>query len=191
MEVAGIYSHFRRDLLRYIKGKVRSAEEAEDILHNVFIKIAANIQKLADDQKLSNWIYAITRNAIIDYYRSNAARRSMQLLEVIESDIQEPTNSDPTLGLDKCISGMINLLPQAYRDIIIDSEIKGISQKQLAKSYGMAYSSLRSRVQRGRDRLKNLLHNCCHIESDRHGNVLAVVGKSDCNGSCNMNSFNE
>jgi RNA polymerase sigma-70 factor (ECF subfamily) len=186
MEVAGIYKQFYSELLGYIKSKVRSREDAEDILQNVFIKISSNLDKLTEDVKLKSWIYTISRNAIIDYYRINANKKKVGVNEEINDDIVEPEeDSDPTKGLDRCMSSMIGLLPDDYREIIIESEIKGVKQKDLADKYGMAYPSMRSKVQRGRERLKQLFHNCCHIETDKLGNVIEAQGKTDCGEPCN------
>lgn len=186
MEVAGVYKQFHSELLGYIKSKVRLREDAEDILQNVFIKITANLDKLTEDVKLKSWIFTITRNAIIDYYRINASKRQTAVNEEISDDIPEPEeDSDPTKGLDQCMSSMIRLLPADYRDIIIESEINGVKQKDLADKYGIAYPSIRSKVQRGRERLKQLFYNCCHIETDKLGNVIEAQGKTDCAGPCN------
>ena len=184
MEVTTIYKQFHSDLLGYVKSKVRSREDAEDILQNVFIKISSNIDKLTEDVKLKSWIFTITRNAIIDYYRVNATKKKVAVPEEIDENILESDDPDPTKGLDQCMNSMIRLLPEEYRDIIIDSEIKGIKQKDLADKYEMAYPSMRSRVQRGRERLKQLFYNCCHIETDKHGNILAAQGRTDCDGPC-------
>lgn len=184
MEVTTIYKQFHSDLLGYVKSKVRSREDAEDILQNVFIKISSNIDKLTEDVKLKSWIFTITRNAIIDYYRVNATKKKVGVPEEIDENVLELEEPDPTKGLDQCMNSMISLLPEEYRDIIIDSEIKGIKQKDLADKYEMAYPSMRSRVQRGRERLKQLFYNCCHIETDKHGNILAAQGRTDCDGPC-------
>ena len=184
MEVAAIYRQFHSDLLGYVKSKVGSREDAEDILQNVFIKISSNIDTLTEDTKVKNWIFTITRNAIIDYYRVNANKRKIAVPLGIDENVAEAADLDPTKGLDQCVGNFINLLPQEYRDIIIDSEIKGIRQKDLAVKYGMPYPSMRSRVQRGRERLKQLFYNCCHIQADKHGNILDARGRTDCDGSC-------
>ena len=184
MEVATIYKRFHSELLGYVKGKVRSKEDAEDILQNVFIKISFGLDKLAEDVKLKNWVFTITRNAIIDYYRVNANKRKVAVADEIDQNISEADDPDPTKGLDQCMNSMIELLPEDYRDIITESEIKGVRQKDLADRYGMAYPSMRSKVQRGRERLKQLFYNCCHISTDKHGNVLEAQGKTDCAGPC-------
>ena len=184
MEVAAIYKQFRAELLGYIKHKIRSREDAEDILQNVFIKISSNLETLAEDVKIKNWIFIITRNAIIDYYRTKGNRSRVTSDQEISEDIIDVDDSDSTKGLDQCLSGMIGLLPDEYREIIIESEINGLKQKDLAERYGIAYPSLRSRVQRGRERLKQLFYNCCHIETDKLGNIIEVQQKANCGGPC-------
>jgi len=184
MEVAGIYTQFHQSLLSFIRSKIRSKEDAEDILQNVFIKISANLNKLSDEGKLQSWLFTITRNAIIDYYRTNASKKNVEVDSQMEKSILDESDFDPTKGLDQCMNTMIEMLPEEYRDIIIDAEMKGIKQKDLAEKYGMAYPSMRSRVQRGRERLKQLFYNCCHIETDSLGNVLAAQGKNDCESPC-------
>jgi RNA polymerase sigma-70 factor, ECF subfamily len=185
MEVAEIYGQFHQSLLAFIRSKIRSNEDAQDILQNVFIKISANVNNLADEEKLKSWIFTITRNTIIDYYRTNASKKNVEIVAGIEESIWDEEDFDTTKGLDQCVHTMIKLLPEEYRDIIVDAEINGIKQKDLAEKYDMAYPSMRSRVQRGRERLKQLFYNCCHIETDTLGNVMSAHGKSDCNGPCN------
>ena len=184
MEVAGIYAQFHRTLFSFIRSKVRSKEDAEDILQNVFIKVSSGVNKLSADEKLQSWIYTITRNTITDYYRMNASRKNVEVDAELAENILEERWDDPTKGLDQCMNAMIKLLPEEYRDIIIDAELNGVKQKDLAEKYRMAYPSMRSRVQRGRERLKQLFYNCCHIETDALGNVLSAQGKTDCEESC-------
>ena len=83
----------------------------------------------------------------------------------------------------------MNQLPIEYKNIIIDVEINGVRQKDLASKYNLAYPSVRSRVQRGREKLKALLLECCAIEADNRGNVLDVASRATCSkndgNSCN------
>jgi RNA polymerase sigma-70 factor (ECF subfamily) len=184
MEVTGLYRQFHQSLYHYIRSKVRTVEDAEDILQNVFAKIAAHAEALSGKERIQHWLFTITKNTIIDFYRVNAHKKSSPISEALADQILDESSMDATKGLDHCIHNLIALLPDDYRDIIIDSEIKGIPQKALAEKYTMAYPSMRSRVQRGRERLKQILHNCCHIQSDRHGNILDARLKDSCNSPC-------
>lgn len=185
MEVGRIYTQFHTELLRYVKSKVSSAEDAEDLIQNVFIKITSGIGSLSDDVKLKSWLFTVTRNTIIDYYRLNANRKKVTTSDEIHEDIPEVDDVDSTKGLEQCMSSMINLLPEEYRQIIIESEIKGVKQKDLAEKYGVAYPSMRSKVQRGRERLKQLFYNCCHISTDVRGNIIDADRKDDGGDACN------
>lgn len=184
MEVGGVYTEFRRSLLQYVKSKIRSKEDAEDILQNVFAKISAQADTLSEKEKIQNWLFTVTRNAVIDYYRANAKRKNVELSDAITEQLLDEGTADATKGLDSCVATMIALLPDEYRDIIEDAEIRGISQKELAAKYDMAYSSMRTRVQRGRERLKQLFYNCCHIKADQRGNVLHAQRRPDCETPC-------
>jgi RNA polymerase sigma-70 factor (ECF subfamily) len=183
MEVTTIYKEFHAELQRYVRSKVRLKEDAEDIMQNVFFKISSNVDKLTEDVKIKSWLFAVTRNTIIDYYRSKANKKNVAIEDEVEH-LFDPGDSDPTKGLDQCIQTMIGLLPDDYRSIIIDSEINGIKQKDLAEKYGIPYPSMRSKIQRGRERLKQLFHNCCHIETDKLGNIIEAQGRADCEGPC-------
>ena len=71
-----------------------------------------------------------------------------------------------------------------YRDILYDSEINGIKQKDLAEKYGITYPTLRSTVQRGRAKLKAMLDECCKIETDNRGNVLECTPREFVRDNC-------
>ena len=58
--------------------------------------------------------------------------------------------------------------------------MKGVKQKDLVSKYNLAYPSIRSRVQRGREKLKQILLECCHIKWDNRGNILDVASRAKC-----------
>ncbi|MEQ8418103.1 MAG: RNA polymerase sigma factor SigZ [Imperialibacter sp.] len=183
MEIATLYTDFRRTLFSYIKGKISSKEDAEDILQNVFLKIAADSHALDNKQSIKNWVFIVTRNAIIDYYRMKAKSAQLQpdLLSLDTTPEEEEQRAIEELAC--CLHNMIDQLPEDYRQVVIESELNGLKQKDLAEKYGMAYSSLRSRVQRGRERLKQIILECCKVESDTRGGILEVTPRK-CGDGC-------
>lgn len=180
MELAAIYTEFNQVLLGFIKSKVNHQQDAEDLLHNVFIKVATGIGDLHRKEKLQSWIYAITRNAIIDYYRTTGNKKNLAIEGDISDSFTDEEYNDTTKGLDCCLIDMVNQLPDEYRDIVIDVEMKGVKQKDLADKYSLPYPTIRSRVQRGREKLKQILLDCCNIQWDNRGNILDVQSRSNC-----------
>jgi RNA polymerase sigma-70 factor (ECF subfamily) len=68
---------------------------------------------------------------------------------------------------------MIDILPQTLRDAVRMYEIDGLSQSEIAKRLGISLSGAKSRVQRGRRQLEQVLGNSCQLDLDRRGNVIS------------------
>src|SRR5688572_4432189 len=184
MKIDKIHAEFHSLLFQYIAARIKDRDDAADVLQEVFIKISSKLGSLADGSRLRAWIFTITRNTIIDYYRKNSGGNRTDLTDKIADEMIAEADVDITKGLDKCLKGFIQELPDEYREIIIDSELKGIKQKDLAGKYNLAYPSVRSRVQRGRSRLKELLLTCCSIKADNRGNIIEKSAKNDCSAAC-------
>lgn len=177
MNLTAIYNELNSALLGYIKSNVANTEDAEDILQNVYLKIATNIDQVSAKEKLKSWIYTVTRNSITDYYRIKSKKKTILLEDDITENTPETEDPDNTGGLDSCLQGFIDQLPEDYRKVMVDVELRGHRQKDLVGKYNMAYPTIRSRVQRGREKLKSMLLNCCSIQWDTRGNIVDVVSK--------------
>ena len=67
---------------------------------------------------------------------------------------------------------MVRGLPDDYRRAIELTELEGMSQVAAAERLGLSVPGAKSRVQRGRARLRAMLLRCCEIETDRRGRVI-------------------
>jgi RNA polymerase sigma-70 factor, ECF subfamily len=173
-----IWHAFAEKLGRFIRARVADPETARDILQDVFVKIQQRLGRLNDPAKLQGWIYQIARHAIIDHYR---ARK--ETVEVPESLPAEPESNDGEIEeLKAAFRRMIYSLPEPYREALVLTEFDGLTQQQLAEHTGLSLSGAKSRVQRAREQLKNMLHECCTFEFDRRGKVIdcAPREKSGC-----------
>ncbi len=169
MSIELIWKEFYEPLKGFVAKRVNNHAAVDDIVQNVFIKIANHISEVKDSQKIRVWIYQITRNTIIDYYRTQKPTDELPLNLPIMDEYDE---QDLSKELSTCIKPMIDQLPDKYREAIELTELDGISQKQLSEQLGISISGAKSRVQRGREKLKELLMACCHIEADRYGNIV-------------------
>jgi len=173
-----IWHEFAGKLGRFIRARVADPATAEDILQDVFVKIQKRLGQLEDPARLEGWIYLITRNAIIDHYRTRK-----HLVELPETLPAEPDAPDDELeDLKAAFRRMIYSLPEPYRDALVLTEFDGLSQLELAHRLGLSLSGAKSRVQRGRAQLKRMLEDCCSFEFDRRGKVIDCTsrGSADC-----------
>lgn len=168
-----VYRQYRSELLAFIQQRVGSRELAQDVLHDVFVKILGREDCLREPANITAWLYQVTRNAIIDRFRAN--RLYEQLPQEIAASIEETTAE---ARLASFLRPMIETLPAIYRDAIILSDLEGLRLRQIAEREGLTMSAVKSRVQRGRRMLETRLRDCCAFEFSSRGEIMGFWPKS-------------
>ncbi len=164
-----LWEQFSKRLRSFIRSRVEDDETAEDLLQEVFLRIHTHMDGLKDTTRLESWIYQIARNAIVDHYRQR--RTTTMILDEIAGD-DGPSETDMAEELAASLTEMVAALPDPYREALVLTEYEGLNQKELAARLGISLSGAKSRVQRGRQKIKDLLLTCCHFEFDRYGRVV-------------------
>jgi len=177
----GAWDAFHTQLEHFILKHTRDQVIAEDILQDTFLKMHAHIDTLKDEKKLQSWLYQIARHTIYDYYRSQV--HPLTLPEKFDLP-EEPTLEDVEQTLLPALKEMVDHLPEPYREAIILTEYNGLTQKELAARLNLSLSGAKSRVQRARARLKQMLLECCHFEFDRRGKIINYYPRDDCCLTC-------
>jgi RNA polymerase sigma-70 factor (ECF subfamily) len=72
-----IWKAFHQELFNFINKRVKDKDISKDILQDVFIKIHLKLKTLSDKDKLASWVYQITRNSILDYFRKQKPKVSL------------------------------------------------------------------------------------------------------------------
>jgi RNA polymerase sigma-70 factor (ECF subfamily) len=187
LETEAIWREFHERLRAFISRRVPHSADVEDILQEVFIRIHRSVDSVHNREKLASWLFQVTRNAIIDHSRNVGAKAGRQQNSDFDPPAPDPDDDKEALELAECIEPMIAALPESYRDAIRLTDINGLTQLEAARRSGVSISGMKSRVQRARRQLKDMLLDCCRIEVDRRGGirdyVVRDVGKSPC-GPC-------
>jgi RNA polymerase sigma-70 factor (ECF subfamily) len=179
-DTSAIWRHVHDGLRAFIAKRVADESEAEDILQEVFLRIHRGLEDLKDPGRVMPWIYRIARHAIIDHYRAPARRREVSagLTADLEATIPPDRFSDSSASADEpqaelagCLRPMIGRLSKEYREAVTLVELEGLTRQTAAKQMGLSLSGMKSRVQRGRRQLKQMLDECCLIELDRRRGV--------------------
>lgn len=163
-------------LRAFIYKRVGHDAETEDILQEVFLRVHHKLGQLKDPDRFISWMYQITRHVIIDYYRSSERRREIPIGLAADLEEQEPQaavgmDSDAKRELSGCLRPMLERLSAEYREAIRLVELEGLTQSEAATRLGLSIPGMKSRVQRGRKQLRQLLDECCVIELDRRRGV--------------------
>jgi RNA polymerase sigma-70 factor (ECF subfamily) len=176
-----LYCRYRSQLLGFIQQHVGDRDLAQDILHDVFVKIIGRHESLREPGKITAWLYQVTRNAIIDRLRSS--RLHEELPQEIAGNEDGPSAEIRLAGF---LRPMIDTLPQIYRDAVTLSDLEGVPLKQIAGREGITVSATKSRVQRGRRLLETMLHDCCTFEISRRGDITDFWPKAHSGCRCHV-----
>ena len=172
-------AQYRDALYRFVVGRVKDRAAAEDIVHDVLVRAHEKQEQLRDDTKLASWLYQMTRNAISDHHRADKGYE-----ELPEDLIAPETERQALQELANCLTPLIQRLPERYRDALEMSELEGLTQQETADRLGISLSGAKSRVQRARAKLGELVHQCCRIELDRRGSLIDYEPRSRCTSLC-------
>jgi RNA polymerase sigma-70 factor, ECF subfamily len=171
----GAFSSLTSRLRPFVARRVRGAAEVDDVLQEIFLRMHRGLPRLRDDQRFGPWVYRVARSAIVDHRRAAsrepvAASRPTEELPAIE-DADAGDRIQRELAVH--VAPFVAMLPSPYREALTLTELQGMTQKQAAEMLGVSLSGMKSRVQRGRVRLRELLEDCCKIALDVRGGVLA------------------
>jgi RNA polymerase sigma-70 factor, ECF subfamily len=181
------WSELRAPLARFIAHRVADPEDAEDVLQEVLLRVHRHGDELADADRVTAWVHRIARNAVIDHYRRRAARperpvgAAEDLVERADESPGEPETEAARRELAACLRPLIDRLPVGQREALVLTEFEGLTQPEAARRLGISVSGAKTRVQRGREQLKSLLLDCCHVELDRRGGITDYQARR---GSC-------
>ena len=162
-----VYRSERNNLLGFIRSRIGSMEEAEDLLQDVFFQAIRNASVTEPIENVAGWLYTITRNKIIDRYRRK--RHTVSLQEEREDTTLESLLEDSGIDIEKemirravmdALIEALEELPREQRDAFIQQAIEGKTFRELSGQTGTPLNTLIARkryaVQSLRKRLSQL-----------------------------------
>lgn len=136
-----IYRDYHSKVLGYIRSKINNLQDSEDLAADVFVKVYEKYDSFDNTKaSVSTWIFTITRNAVIDYFRTSKDY----------DDVPETIAADTSVEDEVCNNDMLDSLAKALRnldererDIIVMRYYEGVSLKDIADKMGISYAYVR------------------------------------------------
>lgn len=182
IDVAAAWHELGDRLRVYVSRRVNPGD-ADDVVQSVMVKLLERRGEI-DADSVRAWLFTVTRNAVAEYYRQR--RPSVDLDSF--GDFPETDDTDPAdraIGnLSDCLDPMLRTLPDADADLLRRIDLQGEAQTTLAMSLGVPLSTLKSRVQRARTKLRGAFDACCAIDLARNGAPIAFERREACAPSC-------
>lgn len=168
------------EIRNYIRLKVNNTYDVEDILQDVFIKVYQNIEKLEKKDSVKSWIFTITKNKIIDFYRKkkDLIISEEKLVELVGESYDE---NFETNNCNKEVHDYIKTLskdiPKKYLEVYTLYEKEGMKHKDIVDKLGISISASKVRLMRAKELLKKNIKNDCGFKHDKYGNVIDCQSK--------------
>jgi len=175
-----LWRQFSDQVRGFIKSKVSNDAEAEDVLQDIFIRIHEGIGNLRNEDRVQSWVFGIARRALADFYRKKGKE------EPAGVEIQTGGDDNPVIDLNKYegdhsvheevlswLIPMIDELPEKYGKPLKMADVEEKTQQEVADHFGLSLSGAKSRVQRARQKLGEVLAACCEVEFGDEGRAVA------------------
>lgn len=168
-DIALLWREHRERLRGYIGKRVRQRDAVDDILQDVFLKAHAGLSAVKAEGSVTAWLYRIAANAIVDHHRT---QKTWGAMAELPDELPPPRRErDHVMELAYSIRPLIEAVPPPYREALVMADIDGLPQAEIARRLGLSLSGAKSRVQRGREKLRALVLACCDVEVGPHGIV--------------------
>ncbi|WP_160308990.1 sigma-70 family RNA polymerase sigma factor [Anaeromyxobacter sp. PSR-1] len=177
------------DRLRRFVARRVARGNLEDVLQEILLRVHRGLSAVREDERFSAWMYQVARSAIVDELRSRARRELSPTDTGSLGDEPAVPPVEPDEGFDERelaanLAPLVARLPSPYREAITLVELEGQTQLSAARLAGISLSGMKSRVQRGRHRLRELVEGCCSVALDARGRVTAVEPRGATDPDC-------
>jgi RNA polymerase sigma-70 factor (ECF subfamily) len=172
-------------LRAFVRRRIADPERADDLVGDILARIHQNLHSVDDGERLAHWVFRVAGNAVIDEYRRAARGREQLVATLADAAVEDsgsPDEDDSSVvdELSMCLRPLLGGLPPEQRRAVELIDLEGLPQARAAQREGVSVSGMKSRVQRGRRRLADLLGQCCALTLDARGLPMDYAPPPEC-----------
>lgn len=161
----------KQEFLGYLRRRLGSQDEAEDVLQNFSLKVIRSSQSAGSEEKINAWMGQILRNTLIDHYRRRAVRQRAEAAYAVEMTILEQfTEADTGGDPYRCLHAALPRLRPDHAEILRRADLEEEPRNCIAVDLGLTTNAFNVRLHRARQALRQELETSC--PSCRDGNFL-------------------
>ena len=135
-------------------------EEAADLTQETFLRVYRHLGGFRGRSSLKTWVYRITINCCRSGLRRRARRPRDEPPDRLEALVDErpgPEQRTLTRDLGRRLAAAIGSLPIGFREAVVLRDVEGLAYEEIARVLGLRLGTVRSRIARGRERLRRQL----------------------------------
>ncbi|MDQ6971830.1 MAG: sigma-70 family RNA polymerase sigma factor [Mariprofundaceae bacterium] len=158
------------ELRRWLLANMRNANDADDLLQDVFEKAMLQGERFCCIENARAWLFRVAKNTLIDRYRLKR-----ELIELPDNLSLEEVPGDAVEDLSECLPRVLSEMAEEDREAITQCDLNGMKQENFAQLKGLSLAAAKSRLQRARKRLRLTLETNCQVRLNETGQVCCFV----------------
>ncbi|MGE5346023.1 MAG: RNA polymerase sigma factor [Acidithiobacillales bacterium] len=157
-----------RRFLAFLERRVGDRDAAEEILQAAFVKVIERAGEIRDDERAVAWFYRLLRNALVDHWRSHAARRRGE--EALARELGGAFEPAPEVGgeICRCFEPLLPTLGADYEAVLRRVDLEGVRPVDFAAEAGITPNNAMVRLHRARRALREQMLRSCRTCAE-HG----------------------
>lgn len=167
------WSAHEAELRRYLRHCLADRDEADDLLHDLFLKACRQGEAFCAVSQPRAWLFEVARNTVLGHLRRR--RPTLPLPPDLAAAEPAETCDAPVDQLAQCLPRVLTELSPEDREAVSLCDLGGMSQAAFAELKGLSLPGAKSRVQRARRRLREQLSVACQVKLDGAGQVCCFV----------------
>jgi RNA polymerase sigma-70 factor (ECF subfamily) len=183
-----LFTELSGRLRGFVGRRIGDPDAADDVTQEVLLRLHRSLGDLRAEDRLDAFAYRVARNAIVDHYRSSAGAKEIpavpdDLIARIDADHDTDEDRGEARGrreLARCLEPLIRRLPEPYRQALTLTDLGKLSQVEAANLTGLSVPGMKSRVQRARAQVHELLTACCSVALDDDRQIAGVQRTGPC-----------
>jgi RNA polymerase sigma-70 factor (ECF subfamily) len=171
-----IWKEYEKELSSFVRARFFDKSLSSDLMQEVAIKIFKNKKQLSSIENIRAWLYKITRNTLIDFYKKNdkAIPDDLYTSELTQSYDESIENE-----LFSCLQNMASLLKQTDKEILDLSIVEQYSINEISSKLNLSYDGTKSKLKRAKKKLASEFFSCCNLEKDTQGKIIDFKAIND------------
>jgi RNA polymerase sigma-70 factor (ECF subfamily) len=183
-----LFTELSGRLRGFVGRRIGDTDAADDVAQEVLLRLHLKLGDLRSEDRLDAFAYRIARNAIIDHYRSRASAKEIPAVpDDLLARIDAGGDTDEDRGeaegrqeLARCLEPLVRRLPEPYREALTLTDLGKLSQVEAAGVAGLSVPGMKTRVQRARAQVHELLTACCQVALDDDRQIAEVQRTGPC-----------
>lgn len=143
-------------------------EDARDMTQEAFLRAYRSLDGFREESSFSTWIFRIAKNACLDRIRKRSQVQAVSIDEPIQteegqvqrelpSDLGDPEEYAEQQELSAVVHSALQELTDEYRTAVVLRDLQGLSYNEIAEVMEVSLGTVKSRIYRGRQALKEVL----------------------------------